>query len=630
MNTTHNKKENSEQATVSRQEVPAACSYLPTYNMLNTDFKNPEDYLPVTLKCQIDMDKSLYLLTKRKNDFDSQAMMNLLSHLRKQCKNGNHVVSEYRPCSRVTKEGCIRGRLYPVHGKGISALPRDIRAFICAKHNWDCDMKAAHPTIFVQVCEKKGIACPVLRDAVENRDAYFEKLYKASPPSKNVKMPTSKSSYMSKIKPAYELSKCLCPIMSVVDWLKEDDDIGHLCFSNGVLDMTSYVMKPFDPKYRFKRSIKRYFDTSIDYTDTLIPEIEARMFDNPFTDKLKKDYYIEKIARGIAGEYNDREFVFAIGETSCGKGTTTKLLKNAFSSYVADFNAEDLLTKDSENGDVARQFSWLIDISDARIAISNEIQIKVKQGKPKGINCNLVKRLTGGGDAFKARKCFKDERTIINKSTMFMHVNDIPVTEGADEAYIVRANYITYDRSSLTDLEVPSDMYFRADPSVNDFVNRVDVANALTQMMCLRYKASKDNKMARPASVVHVSKEMSGFNDTDIQKFLQDNYVVTVLHTVKSWVVGGKNERGLFLVDWRQVGDNYVTFDLLYEAYLKQGNTISVHSFGRKLSTIGYVKTIKKIDGKTCYVIVGIREPSMGEDGDAMDPPPSIYMMRPF
>jgi len=137
---------------------------------------------------------------------------------------------------------------------------------------------------------------------------------------------------------SYKNVKALAP--KIDNWIKDDTQIGYLLFKNGVLDMKNYVLLDFDPKYRFTKRIERDFDINRDYTDGY-KRIFERLYDKQFTDNQKKLYFIEKIARGIAGEYKDREFVLGIGETSCGKGKQTMLLQNSFGGYVADFHGEE-------------------------------------------------------------------------------------------------------------------------------------------------------------------------------------------------------------------------------------------------------------------------------------------------
>ena len=133
--------------------------------------------------------------------------------------------------------------------------------------------------------------------------------------------------------------------------------------------MKNYVFLDFDPRYRFTKRIERDFDINRDYTDGY-KRIFERLYDKQFTDNQKKLYFIEKIARGIAGEYKDREFVLGIGETSAGKGKQTAILQNSFGGYVADFNGEELLVKKNSNSDTARDLSFIADIYDSRISIS--------------------------------------------------------------------------------------------------------------------------------------------------------------------------------------------------------------------------------------------------------------------
>jgi hypothetical protein len=146
--------------------------------------------------------------------------------------------------------------------------------------------------------------------------------------------------------------------------------------------MKNRIIKPFSPHYKFTKGINRDYNVNIDYNDG-INKIFTKIFDKQFTDTIKRDYYIETISRGIAGEYQDREFLFNIGETSCGKGILTTFLNIAFEAYINTFNGEELIGKSTSGGDTARDFSFIADMYDCRIGISNELDLKVDERKKK-------------------------------------------------------------------------------------------------------------------------------------------------------------------------------------------------------------------------------------------------------
>ncbi len=232
--------------------------------------------------------------------------------------------------------------------------------------------------------------------------------------------------------------------------------------------MKKLILKPFSPHYRFTKGINRDFNINTDFTKGET-ELFKRIFDKQFTVIIKRNYYIEKIARGIAGVYLDREFLFNIGETSCGKGTLSTLLSLAYEAYINNFIGKELICKSTNGGHTAREFSFIADMHDCRIVVSNELDLKADEEKKKSINgiqCNLMKRLTGGGDKFRVRKLYNDPIEVINKLMPMLMANDLPQTIGVDDAYIKRANYILYDRTSKADIIEDNELYFKADEPI--------------------------------------------------------------------------------------------------------------------------------------------------------------------
>ena len=100
--------------------------------------------------------------------------------------------------------------------------------------------------------------------------------------------------------PAYKLATVMCP---VIDHLDVSKSKGFFLFNNGVLDLKNYTMLPKSPHYNFIDKINR--DYTISNYENLEGEIMTKIFDMPFTDKIKRDYFIQRIVTGIAGHVED-------------------------------------------------------------------------------------------------------------------------------------------------------------------------------------------------------------------------------------------------------------------------------------------------------------------------------------
>jgi hypothetical protein len=111
--------------------------------------------------------------------------------------------------------------------------------------------------------------------------------------------------------------------------------------------------------------------------------------------------------------------------------------------------------------------------------------------------------------------------------------------------------------------------------------------------------------MVRPESVLYMTKEISGFNENGNANYFKENFKITDDNEIKTWI-NKKNEKGLYLVDWEKVKDNYIECNELYNKYLNAGFVCSKIAMSKKLYPLGIVSSVKKIDGRAVNVYVGI------------------------
>ena len=367
------------------------------------------------------------------------------------------------------------------------------------------------------------------------------------------------------------------------DWTNVDRQSGFLCFENGVLDMKEYKMLPHDQKYRFTKRIDREFHCGI-YQD-VCQELENLVFKKPFTDEEKRVYYMHKLARGVAGKssLHDREFTVAIGDTSCGKGVQSELMFMALGSYVQAFNAESLVARET-SGDSELPWSFALNFYDARIAVSNELNLeKDRKSTVKKLNGNALKKLTGG-DSIPMRKLYGQPVLVKNRANIMVLVNDIPEVSPADNAYLKRANYFVFDRTSSDKVTEDNDRYFVSDPSIkSEFIHQPEVWDAFIYLMCKYYKESLESPLQRPESMVVQAKEISGacHNNTD---WIYENF-----HVFEGDRDNWFNEDGV--IQWKNIPEEYVIkLDDIYAEFKESNDAVmSKTVFSRDV--------INKVDG---------------------------------
>jgi len=333
-------------------------------------------------------------------------------------------------------------------------------------------------------------------------------------------------------------------------------------------------------------------------------EILTKLFDMPFVDEIKRDYFIQLVARGICGHVEDRQFLVATGDTACGKTTLTKLLKNTFSNYVTDFNNHHLVAK---GGNTESELKWkfIVDFWYERMAICNEFDMSAedmgssdefgnKIRNVKSIDGTTMKSLVSDGDTITCRGLFKDPIEVANNAFIMVLANDTPSVKPCDAAYLDRANNIHFDRSSSVDCKTPDELYFPRDTTINDFIQSADVCDAFISLLSKYYNKAI---MQKPDCVVEESRERSGAGECG-ETWIQDRYEL----------LGGdidsyRGAQGTF--DWVKldnlnIGEKpyYLVFEYMYQNNMQCGNLASKKNFAMMLSKLGCVKGTKKSMGK--------------------------------
>lgn len=194
-----------------------------------------------------------------------------------------------------------------------------------------------------------------------------------------------------------------------------------------------------------------------------------------------------------------------------------------------------------------------------------------------------------------------------NKSLVVAMVNDTPSVKGGGNAYKERANYITFDRSSKRGLEADDSLFFMEDPSVDSFVQDIEIADAFVELLCKRYKNSKERgMMSKPPYVIQECEERCEEENQGFE-WVRNNYEVSDPATVESWKKPEWTESNP-AYNWEAVGDQFIVFKDIYKAYLDGRNSDSSTRFGRILTKHGVLPGAKKVRGKTEKVRVGVRE----------------------
>lgn len=359
-----------------------------------------------------------------------------------------------------------------------------------------------------------------------------------------------------------------------------DSSRGKLLFSNGIYDFDNDTFtEGFDPNIVFVDRIDRPFPTT--RKEHYVKLVKKILFEDTFmSDEMEaSDFLRIGFARGLYGDYRAKKFYFCVGTSNAGKGVLTDALKAAFGGFVGTFNAKALAYNDKNGSDAAKQLSWVFGIKDKRIAISNEVSMS------SAFDGNMIKSLASGGDEFDARRCHIDEVKVINRSTMFCLINDIPPINPYDKGVDNRVNCVEYKCVFNEDGEINHDFERLADKEIKDKFNKdIDYQDALVHLMIDSYKEFKEHGHNKPEIVKDASKEWAG--DTgSVEGLLKMKYDIT------------RNE------------DDYVSAKEIIDYLTKEKKLkMSPTKIGRELALLKLINDDKKINGKTTRIWRGVKD----------------------
>ncbi len=311
--------------------------------------------------------------------------------------------------------------------------------------------------------------------------------------------------------------------------IHQDTGIGKFLFLDGIYDFkTDTFTKGFNSEIVFFKRIKRTFPKKRD--EELIKQVNTIIFEDPFTEETKcSGLYLKKtITMALFGDYRRKTFTSVLGDSDSGKGCTTSIVKSTFDEYVTFWDSNELLSKDRSGMDVARQNTWLLNIADSRIAISNEMKISSTP-----INVDIYKKVSSGGDALTGRHSYGGEIEFVNKSTLILFANDFGVFSSKDDSGVRnRSRFVRYECVFTPDPK-PNTNQRLADPDIKGhFESNDEWKDAFFWVIVDCYNAMESSEkmmggtLYTPQTVIEETKEWFD-DDSDISKLIKDKYEVT-------------------------------------------------------------------------------------------------------
>jgi hypothetical protein len=263
-------------------------------------------------------------------------------------------------------------------------------------------------------------------------------------------------------------------------------------------------------------------------------------------DAEQQKHYLGSLSRAIAGMIGDKRWNYLIGGRNCSKSFQSQVLLAAFGSFVQGTNMENLLTKDGGGGcqDAAKAQSWIKDFQFKRIIFTSEMP---QHGK-RIIDGEMIKRICSNGDWMEVRKLYTHETRIRAQPTFFLFGNSTAEIS-PDDAYLTMQGFKLdleyHDQFEFDNLRTqgghPPSNWRPKDPSIDKFIHREDVLDAVTSIIFDAYTSEKQAPPQRvkddtdstkgPASVsveerfagIIINGEKHDFlSYSDIQKAMKD------------------------------------------------------------------------------------------------------------
>jgi hypothetical protein len=352
-----------------------------------------------------------------------------------------------------------------------------------------------------------------------------------------------------------------------------------LLFRNGWFDMQTLTFHKGFAGCREKFFTKRI---NRDFNSTRNAALEAHirkvLFENPYNDAEVGPFYMNGIARAIAGCV-DKAWWSIVGRPDCGKGVMTLFLSYVFDEYIGQFNMNVLKFNLRDGSDEAKKLAWYAPLIGCRIAIGNEARID-----GKGLDGNLMKTMSSGGDCIKLRLNFQDEFMTQVVTTFFGFCNDLPPVTPCDQALKNRMNSIPHTKSFVCKPQAECDAYeMESDPELKDKIKREDWITAMFWLIVESYNGG--TIIPKPAPVKAEIDELFVVDDEQIRDVLEEKYTFAV----------GDEEA---FVPARDI-INHIT---------ASGLRLSDTKIGKELARLGFRKGDKKIEGKKYRVWFGLKE----------------------
>ena len=262
-----------------------------------------------------------------------------------------------------------------------------------------------------------------------------------------------------------------------------------LCYKNGYYDFQKGQFMPYDTDVFTTIRINRDYDDDVSQKD--IDELYNRVLQPIFAENQEMlKYFLDQMARVMAGHVEDKQWFVMIGERNCGKGVLTMLFRYCFQEYVQTTAANNFISK-TRGSDDAMDKKWVVPLDKARAVFTNEVDMRTEDKKTT-LNGAMLKEILGsGGDELTVRTLHKTEVKFSLQCQFVMMCNDLP--ESNDKGAMSNCKEFHME-SQFVDGEPKENCIvkeYKKDDSIKDYIKTERAMKAFTHILFKHYSSTK-------------------------------------------------------------------------------------------------------------------------------------------
>lgn len=214
--------------------------------------------------------------------------------------------------------------------------------------------------------------------------------------------------------------------------LFKEPPLNLIAVKNGIFDLETGEIMPFDPNLRFFNKVPVTYDKNAQCPECM------KFFDEVLAATDDKDIIQEILGYAFYREYKYHHIFIFEGGGRNGKGVTLNIMKNLVGiDNCSEISIDDITTNPFAKANLHKKL----------INISGDI------GSSSIKNPNILKSLSGG-DLQEANRKFLDTVKFVNYSKMIFALNTLPVCYDKSDAFYDRIILITYPRKFVDEKDM--------------------------------------------------------------------------------------------------------------------------------------------------------------------------------